>query len=551
MTQALIIGIVLQESQLEILEHDLNVRYGDDYRIICTSSVAIARRHLKKFKEKALPLALALVDNDLEEEDLTGFLAVVQELYPDSPTSLLSDFEQVELAITRMGLAGLDNYLVRPWVNAEEGLYPQLDDVLSKWAFRTRLPVDHIMVVGSRWDPGTYALKEFISRNQIPYTWTDIDQDQNFKQKVQAWIGEGIKYPLIIFPDRSYLLNPDFTELATKVGIQTQAELPFYDLIIIGGGPAGLANAVYGGSEGLRTILIEQAAPGGQAGTSSRIENYLGFPAGITGADLAQRASAQAKRFGAEILTAQKAVRIERQDPYRTVILADGTKIMGYVVMIATGMAVKRLEVEGLEKFLGRSIYYGAAMTEANLYRNQDICVVGGANSAGQGTLYFARYARKVYIILRAAQLQPVMSSYLAERIEDLSNVHIIADSEVTGIRGKDKLESVILHCRGEEKILPVSAMFIFIGSAPHSDVVQGLVQIDDRGFILTGSDIRKKSGHQLDWPLTRDPLMFETSVPGIFAAGDVRAGANRRVAAAVGEGSAAIYLIHKYLEMV
>lgn len=551
MTQAFIIGIVLQESQLEVLEHDLNVHYGDEYRIICTTSLPTALRHLQSFKEKKLPLALVLVDNDLMDVDLINLLETTQTLYPGTPAVLLTPFDQVESAISRLHLTGLESYIVRPWVNAEMGLYPQVDDLLSKWSFKTRLPVDHILLVGSRWDPGTYALKEFMSRNQIPYTWMDIDQEQAFQQKLTLWIREDLKYPIVIFPDHSVLINPNFAQLAEKVGIQTIAELPFYDLIIIGAGPAGLANAVYGGSEGLRTLLIEQSAPGGQAGTSSRIENYLGFPAGITGDDLAQRASAQAKRFGAEILTAQKVIRVERHDPYRAVVLEDGTHIMGYVIMIASGMAVKKLDIPGMEKFLGRSIYYGAAMTEANLYRNQDICVVGGANSAGQGALYFARFARRVYIIIRAASLEPGMSNYLAERIIQLNNAEIITESEVKGIKGTNKLEEVILQCRGEEKVLSASAMFIFIGSTPHSDMVRDLVQIDDRGFILTGLDITKKTGNQMAWPLQRDPLMFETSVPGIFAAGDVRAGANRRVAAAVGEGSASIYLIHKYLEMV
>ncbi|HTY60428.1 MAG TPA: FAD-dependent oxidoreductase, partial [Bacteroidota bacterium] len=338
-----------------------------------------------------------------------------------------------------------------------------------------------------------------------------------------------------------------------KIGLHTQATNPFYDVVVVGGGPAGLANAVYAASEGMRVVLVEQNAPGGQAGTSSRIENYLGFPNGITGADLAQRASAQARRFGAELLTAQEVVGIRREDPYRIVKLADGKEIPAYAVILTTGMAVRTLDVPGIEPLLGLGVYYGAALSEALTYRGHDVCIIGGANSAGQGALFFSRYARRVTIVVRAAGLSPSMSHYLVERINATENIDVIARVEVASVAGNGRLERVILRNLDtvDETPLAADAMFIYIGTAPHTEMVAGLLERNEKGFILTGTDLPRVNGKPRGWTLDRDPFFFETNVPGIFAAGDVRAGANRRVAAAVGEGSAAIYSIHKYLETV
>jgi thioredoxin reductase (NADPH) len=415
-----------------------------------------------------------------------------------------------------------------------------------------RLPFDGIRVAGAQWSPQCYLVKEFLSRNHVPYQWIDIDRDASMRELVVSLSGGVTRLPLVLFPDGSHLIAPTNIELAGKVGLRTRPDLPFYDLIIVGGGPAGLANAVYGASEGLRTLMIEQSAPGGQAGTSSRIENYLGFPSGISGADLAQRAVTQARRFGAEMIAAQEVVGIRREDPYRMVRLADGTEVAGYAILLATGMSVRRLDVPGIEPLTGAGVYYGAAMTETAAYRGQDVCVVGGANSAGQGALFFARQARRVVMLVRAGSLAASMSQYLVERIAATPNIEVMAHTEVAGVRGSAHLEQVVIRNveSGAENALDVAAMFIFIGAAPRSEMVAGLVERDESGFILTGPDLRRQNGLP-GWNLERDPLVFETSVPGIFAAGDVRAGANRRVAGAVGEGSAAIYSIHRYLETV
>ncbi|WP_229311644.1 FAD-dependent oxidoreductase [Larkinella rosea] len=428
-----------------------------------------------------------------------------------------------------------------------------MDDLLAEWTTEVRLPYEGIRVVGARWSSRSYEAKEFLSRNQVPYQWIDVDEDEAIGELVKPMSDELTRLPVILFPDGSSLVAPSNLELAEKAGITTKAQKPFYDLVVIGSGPSGLANAVYGASEGLRTIIIERSAPGGQAGSSSRIENYLGFPSGITGADLAHRAVAQAKRFGAEMLTAQEAVSFRRDDPYRYVRLSDGSEICCYAIVFATGMSVKKLEVPGIEELQGLGVYYGAAMTEAATYRDKDICIVGGANSAGQGAMFFSRYARSVTILIRAKTLSPAMSHYLVDRIEATPNITVLAEVEVASVTGNTHLEKVVVRNveTGEETALDMAAMFIFIGSAPHSDMAEGFVPCDDKGFILTGPDLPKINNKTKGWTLDRDPFLFETNVPGVFAVGDVRSGANRRVAAAVGEGSAGIYLVQRYLKTV
>ena len=398
-----------------------------------------------------------------------------------------------------------------------------------------------------------YVAKEFLSRNHVPYQWIDIEQDAAMRELVNSLTGDVTRLPVVLFADGSHLVQPTNIELANKAGLRTHADRPFYDLIIVGGGPAGLANAVYGASEGLKTVMIEQSAPGGQAGTSSRIENYLGFPSGISGADLAQRATTQARRFGAEILTAQEVVSVRREDPYRIVKLADGSEVSGYAVLISTGLSVKKFDVPGIDPLVGAGVYYGAAMTEAATYRGRDVCIIGGANSAGQGAMFFSRYARRVVIIVRAAGLERSMSHYLVAQIKATENIEVMANVEVTAVHGTGHLERVTAKdvTTGAESTFDSAAMFIFIGAAPRTDMLAGFVERDETGYVLTGPDLKRVHGKPVGWALDRDPFVFETSVPGVFAAGDVRAGANRRVAAAVGEGSAAIYTIHRYLETV
>jgi thioredoxin reductase (NADPH) len=422
-----------------------------------------------------------------------------------------------------------------------------------EWQSRAHLPFEGIRIAGARFSPQSHAVREFLSLNLVPYQWIDIDEDPSMRQLVASF-PEGLsRLPVVLFPDGSHLCSPSTAELAERAGLHTKPANAFYDVIIIGGGPAGLANAVYAATEGMRAVLVEQSAPGGQAGTSSRIENYLGFPNGITGSDLAQRATAQARRFGAEILTAQEVVSIRRNDPYRIVRLANGREIASYAVVLTTGQTVRTLDVPGIGPFLGCGVYYGAALSEAVSYRDKDVCIIGGANSAGQGALFFSRYARKVTIIVRAQGLGPAMAHYLVERINVTKNIDVIPRTEVAGVAGEGHLQQLLLKNvdTGTCRTLETSAMFIYIGVAPRSEFVANLLERNDKGFILTGPDLPRVNGRPRGWTLEREPLMFETNVPGIFAAGDVRAGANRRVAAAVGEGSAAIHSIHKYLETV
>jgi len=536
---------------LAAIDRDLRQRYRTDYRVLRATSGDEALATARQLKARGTPVALFLVDQRMPGMSGTDLLLEVRVLFPDARKVLLTAYADTEAAIASINTVSLDHYLLKPWTPPEERLYPVLDDLLSTWSSTVRLPFDGLRIAGSRWSRECYQVKEFLSRNHVPYQWVDVDLDAPMRELV-AGLSPAGDLPVILFPAGDPMVRPSLGALADRVGLKTHATQPFYDLVIVGGGPAGLANAVYGASEGLRTLMIEQSAPGGQAGTSSRIENYLGFPSGITGADLAQRAVAQARRFGAEILTAQEMVGLRREDPYRIVRLADGTEVSSYVVLIATGMSVRTLNVPGLEPLLGAGVYYGAALSEAALYRDQDVCVIGGANSAGQGALFFARYARSVTIIVRRPALAPAMSHYLADRIAGTPNIQVLSHTDVVGVAGNGHLEEVVVrHAEtGEQRTLEMAAMFIFIGAAPRTEMVAGALERDDKGFILTGLDLRTHAGGR-PWPLDRDPFFFETSIPGVFAAGDVRSGANRRVAAAVGEGSAAIYTIHRYLETV
>lgn len=384
----------------------------------------------------------------------------------------------------------------------------------------------------------------------MPYQWIDIDQDEPTRTLIAQLPGGLGQVPVVFLPDGSWLASPTPQALAEKVGLHTLASRPFYDVVVVGAGPAGLASAVYAASEGLRVLVVEQNAPGGQAGTSSLIENYLGFPAGVSGADLARRAATQARRFGAEIMVGQSAVSFARQDPYRIVRLSNGTEVSCHALVLAPGMSVRELEADGIGRLLGAGVFYGAAMSEAVLYRGQPVCVVGGANSAGQGALFFSRYASRVTMLVRAAGLEPTMSHYLVDRIRATDNITVLTRVEVASVEGDGHLRGVAVRNAddGSVQLLDAAALFIFIGVAPRTTAMQGFVATDRRGFVLTGADVR---GSNCPWPLERDPFMFETTVPGVFAVGDARAGANRRIAAAVGEGSAAVFSVHQYLRTV
>jgi len=538
---------------LSAIDRDLSRHYKHEYRIVKAGSPREAIDVARQLKQRGNAIALFLVDQRMPEMTGMKLLAEVRELHPEARKVLLTAYADTGVAIEGINDIGLDHYLMKPWDPPDQKLYPVLDDLLNEWKSHAHIPYDGIRIAGARFSPQSYAVREFLSRNQVPYQWIDIDEDSSMRGLIAEFPGGLDRLPVVFFPDGSFLSAPSNLKLAEKIGLQTEAQRPFYDVAVIGAGPAGLANALYAASEGMKVILIEQSGPGGQAGSSSRIENYLGFPSGITGSDLAQRASAQARRFGAEMLAAQEVIGIRREDPYRIVHLADGKEISAYAVILTTGMSVRMLDVPGIEKLHGLGVYYGVALSEAAAYRGCDVCIVGGANSAGQAALFFSRYARHVTILIHAPELSPRMSHYLVQRIVVTENITVIPNVEVSGVKGEDHLKQVVVRDvnTAGERTIDASAMFICIGTAPHSEMVAGLVERDEKGFILTGPDIPRVNGKPKGWTLERDPLLFETNIPGIFAAGDVRAGANRRVAAAVGEGSAAIYSIHRYLNTV
>jgi thioredoxin reductase (NADPH) len=534
---------------LGAIERDLRRQYRSHYRVLSAASGAGALDTVRQLKRRGAAVALFLVDQRMPDMSGTQLLIEARKIYPDAQKVLLTAYADTDAAIAAINEVGLNHYLMKPWDPPEERLYPVLDDLLARWADSARLPYDGVRVAGSRWSPQSYHAREFLSRNQIPYQWIDVDEDAPTRELIVSLVGDLSRLPVVLFPDGSYLVAPSGAELADKVGLHTLATRPFYDLVIVGGGPAGLASAVYGASEGLHVLLVEQNAPGGQAGTSSMIENYLGFPSGVTGADLAQRAAAQARRFGTELLVGHAVCAVRLDGPYRLVQLSNGKEVSCHALLIATGLAVRELAVEGVSALVGAGVYYGAAMTEAALYRGQDVCIVGGANSAGQGALFFSRYARTVTMLIRAADLNIAMSQYLVDRIRATRNIRVMTRVELTAVSGNGHLERVLVRdcISGEDRSLETAAVFIFIGVAPRTETFAGLLKMDEKGFIETGPDVRGSKG----WPLDRDPLLFETSVPGVFAVGDVRSGSNRRIAAAVGEGSAAVFSVHQYLRTV
>jgi thioredoxin reductase (NADPH) len=538
---------------LAAIEHDLRHHYRADYRVMKAGSAAGGLEAAKELAARNTPVALLLVDQRMPGMTGIELLGEVTPLHPASRKVLLTAYADTDAAIAGINDVGLDHYLMKPWDPPEQRLYPVLDDLLAEWRARVRPPFEGIRVLGSQWSAASYTVKEFLSGNCVPYEWVDLDADEAAQALLVSLGVDLTRLPVILFPDGTHLVAPTALELAAKAGLQTTACHPFYDVVVIGGGPAGLANAVYAASEGLRTVLVEEHATGGQAATSSLIENYLGFPAGVTGADLARRATTQARRFGAELLSGHRVVGLRREDPYRVVELADGTELRAFCVVIATGMSARQLAIPGAEPLHGIGVYYGAAMTEAARYRAKDVCVVGGANSAGQGALFLSRYARQVTVLVRAADLRASMSHYLIDRIQSAANIEVLSGVEVAAVNGNGTLESVVVTEAHTDapRTIAAAAMFIFIGVKPHADAFAGVVALDDAGFVLTGPDLPQENGRPRGWPLERPPYMFETSVPGVFAAGDIRSGANRRVAAAVGDGSAAIYSVHRYLRTV
>jgi thioredoxin reductase (NADPH) len=540
----------------DAVERDLRTHFGRDYRIVKSTSPHEALQTLKRLKQRNDEVSLLLIDQRMPEMEGTEFLLEAMTVYPDARRVLLTAYADTPAAITAINEVGLDHYLMKPWGPPELNLYPVLEDLLDDWEATVEHAYDGIRVAGTLWSATSHDVKDYLARSQIPYKWLDIERDSDARAEVDAVktdAGDQHRLPVVFFPDGSSLVAPAIAELAEKVGHNTRASEAFYDLIIIGAGPAGLAAAVYGASEGLRTLLIDKEATGGQAGTSSRIENYLGFPNGISGADLARRATTQATRLGAEILTAQEVTGIEVSDPYRSVYLADNRTVSCHALIIATGVSVRTLKAPGIQSLRGAGVYYGAAISEAANYEAEHVVVVGGANSAGQAAMYFARFASQVSMVVRGANLDTGMSQYLIDQIEATDNIEVLTQSEVSAAHGTEGLETIDVthHPTGTTDSMPAAALFLFIGAKPHTEFLGETIARNSAGFILTGPDLLHDGARPQGWTPKRDPYLLETNVPGIFAVGDVRQGVVRRVASAVGQGSTAISMVHQYLKTV
>jgi thioredoxin reductase (NADPH) len=552
MSKPVILTVDDESDVLNAIERDLYAHFRTSYRIVKAGSGQQALKVAEELKQRGANIALFMVDERMPAMTGMEFLREAMKLYPDARKVLLTAYADTETAIKAINEIKLDHYLTKPWDPPSERLYPALDDLLEEWGAGVKPKFEGVRVAGTPQSAESFAIKDFLSSNLFPYQWIDLDRDSSMRELAMKHSPDLAKLPVVFLPDGSVLVQPDVRTLAERVGMQLKPSMPFYDLIVIGGGPAGLAGAVYGASEGLRTILVECKAPGGQAGTSSKIENYLGFPQGLSGAELARRAVTQAKRFGAEIVAPQEIVEIRRDDPYRTVKLSDGSELSSKSIILATGMETRQLDVPGIDRLLGAGVYYGAARTEAAAVRGQDVMIVGGANSAGQGAMFFSEHAHKVYVVVRGSSLSASMSQYLVDRIQKTNNVEVLLNTRVTGVSGESRLGGVTVTTNsGEQTDLPVCGLFVFIGTRPRTQVVANLLRLDQQGFILTGQDLMRDGKRPAGWIADRDPFPFETNVPGIFAAGDARRGSEKRVASAVGEGSAAVRLVHSYLETV
>jgi len=556
MAKPILLSVDDDSDVLRAIERDLRSKYGAEYRVMASDSPEGALTLLKQLKVRNDNVALLLADQRMPHMDGVSFLQEATRIFPEAKRALLTAYADTNAAIGAINQANINYFFLKPWDPPSEHLYPQLDDLLDDWQASFRPTFQGIRVLGTRWSPRSYELRDFLARNRVPYQWIDVEasaNDPETRRLLEALGPEAASLPVVLFPDGTKLLESAPAEVAQKVGLQTRAQTSFYDLAIVGGGPAGLAAAVYGASEGLHTVMIEREAPGGQAGMSARIENYLGFPMGLSGGDLARRAVVQAQRFGVEILSPQEAVGIRTEGPYRIIKLVDGNEISCHALMIATGVQWRRLEAPGIDRLQGAGIYYGGGATEALSCKGEIIYVVGGANSAGQAAMNFAKYADRVVILVRGSSLSSTMSQYLIDQIKEMTNIEVWAHGSVAEAHGETHLEEISVLCSDTNKIerVPASAMFIFIGALPRTDWLAKVVERDERGFILTGPDLIREGQHPKGWALDRDPFLLETNVPGLFAVGDVRHGSVKRVASGVGEGSVAVQFIHQYLSKV
>jgi thioredoxin reductase (NADPH) len=541
---------------LRAIERDLRSQYGAEYRVIGSDSPETALDVLKQLKVRNDSVALLLADQRMPKMDGVAFLQQASHVFPDAKRALLTAYADTNAAISAINQAGINYFFLKPWDPPSDCLYPQLNDMLEDWKANYHPPFQGIRLLGTRWSPRCYELRDFMARNRIPCQWVDVENtanDPETKRLLEALGPDSSALPVLLFPDGTKILECLPADVAQKVGLRTRAQSRFYRLAIVGSGPAGLAAAVYGASEGLSTVMIEREAPGGQAGMSSRIENYLGFPQGLSGNDLARRAVVQAERFGVEILSPQEVVGVRTEGSFRILKLGDGNEISCHALIVASGVQWRRLDMPGIEKLQGAGVYYGGGSTEARDCKGELVYVVGGANSAGQAAMNFARYAERVVMLVRGASLDATMSRYLIDQIKATPNIQVWAHACVVEAHGETHLEEITVLCSDSGKLerVPASSMFIFIGALPRTDWLGDLVERDERGFLLTGPDLIRDGERPRGWPLDRDPFLLETNIPGIFAVGDVRHGSVKRVASGVGEGSVAVQFIHQYLNKV
>jgi thioredoxin reductase (NADPH) len=536
---------------LAAVARDLRRHYGADYRIMRATSGTEALESLREIRLRNEAVALLLVDQRMPEMTGVAFLREAMATFPTAKRVLLTAYADTDAAIRAINEVKLDHYLMKPWHPPEEMLYPVLDDLLDDWRADYQPTFDGVRIIGHRWSADGHRVRDFLARNLVPYRWLDIESDPEATELRDLAGATDTPLPIVILPDSSVMSRPTVATLAERIGLHSQAVSKSYDLVVVGAGPAGLAAAVYGSSEGLRTLLVEREAPGGQAGTSSSIENYLGFPVGLSGGDLARRAVAQARRFGTEILTPAEATKLETQNGYHIVTLIDGSTVASQALLVATGVSYRLLDVPGADRLAGAGLFYGAAITEAIAVKDEDVFVVGGGNSAGQAALYLGRFARSVTILVRGKSLADTMSQYLIERLNEAENVHLRTGASVAALDGDQSVEqvSILDVASGAVEQTPARAVFVFIGAAPRTEWLGGALQLDAQGYVLSGPDLDHDPGkHPQGWSARREPFWLETSVPGIFVAGDLRHRSTKRIASAVGEGAMAVQFVHQHL---
>jgi len=550
MEKPIIFSIDDDQQVLNAIARDLKAKYSKNYKVMSTTSANEALERLTELKNEGKAVAMFVCDQRMPEMEGVEFLEQAIKIYPDAKRILLTAYSDTEAAIKAINRVQLDYYLMKPWDPPEQNLYPILDDMLVDWQADYVPDLKGIRIIGYQYSPLSHNIKDYLAGNLIPYIWLDIEKNPEARKFMELNNLPEECLPIVLLDDGVILKQPDIFMLAENIGTNPEITEEVYDVVVIGAGPAGLAAAVYGASEGLRTLVVERKAPGGQAGTSSRIENYLGFPSGLTGADLTRRAISQARRMGAEFLSPKEVVAISEADNYKRVTFATGKAINCRAIIITTGVDYRKLETKGIEHLTGAGIYYGASMTEAAACKDKNVYIVGGGNSAGQSAVYLSKFAVKVYIVIRKDSLSYTMSSYLIQQIKALRNIEVLINTEIRETTGDTHLENLTIEnlTTGDHTTADAAALYIFIGAKPYTDWLGDALRRDKKGFIETGHDLMAYNDYKQHWKLKRDPFLLETSVPGVFAAGDVRAGAMNRVASAVGEGSMAISFVHKYL---